>query len=180
MLLMIDNYDSFTYNLVQYFGELGQHRSGVFRNDQYRPWMTSPRLAPDYGSSSRRGPVPRIEAGISLAVVERHQTIRRRHPDPRCLPRPPEHCSGAGRASGARPPSDARQDFPGTSHRAGAVYRLTAAAADYPLPLAGGRTRHAARLSAGHRLDRARERRVRRDYGLLPPRMAAERGTVSP
>ena len=32
MLLMIDNYDSFTYNLVQYFGELGQEVK-VFRND---------------------------------------------------------------------------------------------------------------------------------------------------
>ena len=33
MLLVIDNYDSFTYNLVQYFGELGQEIK-VFRNDQ--------------------------------------------------------------------------------------------------------------------------------------------------
>jgi anthranilate synthase/aminodeoxychorismate synthase-like glutamine amidotransferase len=32
MLLMIDNYDSFTYNLVQYFGELGQ-KIKVYRND---------------------------------------------------------------------------------------------------------------------------------------------------
>ena len=33
MLLMIDNYDSFTYNLVQYFGQLGVEQK-VFRNDQ--------------------------------------------------------------------------------------------------------------------------------------------------
>ena len=33
MLLMIDNYDSFTYNLVQYFGELGVEVQ-VYRNDQ--------------------------------------------------------------------------------------------------------------------------------------------------
>ena len=33
MLLMIDNYDSFTYNLVQYFGELGQVVK-VYRNDE--------------------------------------------------------------------------------------------------------------------------------------------------
>ena len=32
MLLMLDNYDSFTYNIVQYFGELGQEVK-VFRND---------------------------------------------------------------------------------------------------------------------------------------------------
>ncbi len=36
MLLMIDNYDSFTYNLVQYLGELGElgERVTVYRNDQ--------------------------------------------------------------------------------------------------------------------------------------------------
>ena len=33
MLVMIDNYDSFTYNLVQYFGQLGEEVR-VFRNDQ--------------------------------------------------------------------------------------------------------------------------------------------------
>ena len=33
MLILIDNYDSFTYNLVQYFGELGTEIR-VFRNDQ--------------------------------------------------------------------------------------------------------------------------------------------------
>ena len=33
MLLMIDNYDSFTYNIVQYFGELGQEVQ-VYRNDE--------------------------------------------------------------------------------------------------------------------------------------------------
>ncbi|MDD4908988.1 MAG: anthranilate/aminodeoxychorismate synthase component II, partial [Candidatus Omnitrophica bacterium] len=33
MILMIDNYDSFTYNLVQYLGELGQNLR-VFRNDK--------------------------------------------------------------------------------------------------------------------------------------------------
>ena len=36
MLLMIDNYDSFTYNLVQYFGELGEE-VWVYRNDQIDP-----------------------------------------------------------------------------------------------------------------------------------------------
>jgi len=33
MILVIDNYDSFTYNLVQYLGELGEHLQ-VYRNDQ--------------------------------------------------------------------------------------------------------------------------------------------------
>jgi anthranilate synthase component 2 len=44
-LLMIDNYDSFTYNLVQYFGELGPGRHEVFRNDAIT-WPRSP-LNPD-------------------------------------------------------------------------------------------------------------------------------------
>ena len=37
MILMIDNYDSFTYNLVQLFGELGQEVR-VFRNDALTRW----------------------------------------------------------------------------------------------------------------------------------------------
>ena len=46
MLLMIDNYDSFTYNLVQYFGELGQDVQ-VFRNDEISLDDIA-RLAPQY------------------------------------------------------------------------------------------------------------------------------------
>lgn len=68
MLLMIDNYDSFTYNLVQYFGELGVEVR-VFRNDQ----ITIPeieRMAPDYLVISP-GPCTPNEAGISLEVVQR-------------------------------------------------------------------------------------------------------------
>ena len=46
MLLMIDNYDSFTYNIVQYFGELGQDVK-VFRNDAISLAEIA-RLKPDY------------------------------------------------------------------------------------------------------------------------------------
>lgn len=66
MLLMIDNYDSFTYNLVQYFGELGVEVR-VFRNDE----ITLPgieRLRPNYLVISP-GPCTPNEAGISLEVV---------------------------------------------------------------------------------------------------------------
>ena len=45
MLLMIDNYDSFTYNLVQYFGELGEDVR-VYRNDQITVEQIA-ELAPD-------------------------------------------------------------------------------------------------------------------------------------
>ena len=66
MLLMIDNYDSFTYNLVQYFGELGEEVQ-VFRNDKItieqiealrpRRLVISP------------GPCTPLEAGISVEAI---------------------------------------------------------------------------------------------------------------
>ncbi len=67
MLLMIDNYDSFTYNLVQYFGELGQDVH-VHRNDQISI-ETIETLAPDYLVISP-GPCTPNEAGISIAAIQ--------------------------------------------------------------------------------------------------------------
>ena len=65
-LLMIDNYDSFTYNLVQYFGELGQDVR-VFRNDAIAlPEIA--RLKPAYLVISP-GPCAPAQAGISLAAI---------------------------------------------------------------------------------------------------------------
>ena len=69
MLLMIDNYDSFTYNLVQYFGELGQEVR-VLRNDQITLEEID-RLAPDFLVISP-GPCTPNEAGISVAAIERY------------------------------------------------------------------------------------------------------------
>ena len=68
MLLMIDNYDSFTYNLVQYLGELGAEVS-VYRNDQITLDEIA-ELAPERIVISP-GPCTPDEAGISMAVVER-------------------------------------------------------------------------------------------------------------
>lgn len=67
MLVMIDNYDSFTYNLVQYLGELGEDVK-TFRNDE----ITIEEIAalnPDRIMLSP-GPCTPNEAGISLAVIE--------------------------------------------------------------------------------------------------------------
>jgi anthranilate synthase component 2 len=72
MILVIDNYDSFTYNLVQYLGELGQELPlasdiQVFRNDQ----ITVPEivaLQPDALVISP-GPGTPDEAGVSLAAI---------------------------------------------------------------------------------------------------------------
>lgn len=66
MLLMIDNYDSFTYNLVQYLGELGEDIR-VFRNDKISiPEIE--KLNPDKIVISP-GPCTPNEAGISIDVV---------------------------------------------------------------------------------------------------------------
>lgn len=74
MILVIDNYDSFTYNLVQYLGELGQTLSiakdiEVFRNDQITLEEIKAK-APD-GIVISPGPGTPNDAGISLDVIEK-------------------------------------------------------------------------------------------------------------
>ena len=65
-LLMIDNYDSFTYNIVQYFGELGAEVE-VFRNDEITLEGIAAR-APDRLVISP-GPCSPAEAGVSVAAI---------------------------------------------------------------------------------------------------------------
>ena len=67
MLLMIDNYDSFTYNLVQYFGELGADVQ-VFRNDEITLAEIEER-DPKYIVISP-GPCTPNEAGISVETIK--------------------------------------------------------------------------------------------------------------
>ncbi|MGA0844979.1 MAG: anthranilate synthase component II [Luteolibacter sp.] len=66
MLVIIDNYDSFTYNLVQYFGELGAEMR-VFRNDAIDVAGVSS-LAPSHLCISP-GPCTPNEAGISMELI---------------------------------------------------------------------------------------------------------------
>jgi len=66
-LLMIDNYDSFTYNIVQYFGELGAEVE-VFRNDEITVEGIAARQ-PDRLVVSP-GPCSPSEAGISVAAIQ--------------------------------------------------------------------------------------------------------------
>ncbi|AFY76872.1 MAG: aminodeoxychorismate/anthranilate synthase component II [Hydrococcus sp. C42_A2020_068] len=73
MILVIDNYDSFTYNLVQYLGELGEELPvasdiQVYRNDRI-DIETIRQLQPD-GILISPGPGYPKDAGISLAVIE--------------------------------------------------------------------------------------------------------------
>lgn len=67
MLLMIDNYDSFTYNLVQYFGELGEEVH-TFRNDEITLEQIAA-LKPDRICISP-GPCTPHEAGVSVPVLK--------------------------------------------------------------------------------------------------------------
>ena len=69
MLLVIDNYDSFTYNLVQYLGELGQTIE-VRRNDQVTLDEIENSLKPERIVISP-GPGTPDDAGVSLKVIER-------------------------------------------------------------------------------------------------------------
>ena len=66
-LLMVDNYDSFTFNIVQYFGELGAEVE-VFRNDEITLEGIAAR-APDRLVISP-GPCSPSEAGISVAAIQ--------------------------------------------------------------------------------------------------------------
>ncbi len=68
-LLVIDNYDSFTYNLVQYFGELGEHPH-VVRNDEITVEQVAD-LAPKAIVLSP-GPCTPAEAGICIPVIRRY------------------------------------------------------------------------------------------------------------
>jgi anthranilate synthase component 2 len=68
MLLMIDNYDSFTYNLVQYLGELGQdvnvYRNDAITLDQIEAWQPERIVISP-------GPCTPAEAGVSVALIQR-------------------------------------------------------------------------------------------------------------
>ncbi len=66
MMLVIDNYDSFTFNLVQYLGELGEHPE-VHRNDKISLAEIA-EMSPEHILISP-GPCTPHEAGISMAVI---------------------------------------------------------------------------------------------------------------
>ena len=68
MILMIDNYDSFTYNLVQYLGEMGEELH-VFRNDKITLDEVEA-MKPDHIVISP-GPCTPKEAGISVPLIQR-------------------------------------------------------------------------------------------------------------
>ena len=97
MLLMIDNYDSFTYNLVQYFGELGADVR-VFRNDEITLDGIAA-LRARRSSCSRPGRARRPRPASASPAI---RALRRQAADPRRLPRPPGDRRGVRRQGRAR------------------------------------------------------------------------------
>ncbi len=106
MLLMIDNYDSFTYNLVQYLGELGETIE-VFRNDRITIEEIEEKQPERIVISP--GPCTPLEAGVSIEV---DKALCRKNPDTGGLPRPSvnRRCLRRRHNKGASP--HAWQDFP--------------------------------------------------------------------
>jgi hypothetical protein len=114
-LLMIDNYDSFTYNIVQYFGELGAEVE-VFRNDEITvegiaravrtAWCVARPLFAQWKPVFRWRP-------FSTSCRQAAHSGR--------VPGAPEHRCGAGRQDRARAATDARQDQRHHHHAKGRV-----------------------------------------------------------
>ena len=167
MILLIDNYDSFTYNLAHLFGELGAEVV-VRRNDEIT--ATRRRRSRRRTSSSRPGPAgPRTRAS-SEEIVRRLAPARA---DARRLPRPP----GDRRSVFGGEVGPARE----LVHGKATTSRTTAAALRRP---ARGLPRRALPLARGDvdpRLPRGvGDRRRRRGDGRAPPRAAGRRRPVPP
>ena len=144
-LLMIDNYDSFTYNLVQYFGELGAEVE-VFRNDEITVEELGERIAAGVGRLViSPGPCSPAEAGISVEAIK---AFRRQAADPRRLPGPPGDRRGLRRPDHPCAAADARQDQRDHDHARGRVRRAAREIHRQPLPLAVHRARRPARASS--------------------------------
>ena len=170
-LLVIDNYDSFTYNLVQYLGELGAS-SDVVRNDA---------IARRGGRAARR----RRDRDLARARARRPRPASACDDDPAlrgpsmpilgvCL----GHQSiGAGlrRPRRARQHAHARQDLADPARRHAISSRACRALRGDALPLARGRARGPAELARRDGRDRRR-----RDHGRAPPRAPGRRRAVPP
>ena len=133
-LLMIDNYDSFTYNLVQYLGELGVDVE-VVRNDaeDVERLLARRRTAVVISRPGRA----RRRAGVSLDVVRRFGEAR--IPVLGCLPGAPIDRRRLRRPDRAGAHHHARQDLAHDHDGRGRLRRTAAAFRGDPLPLAGDR-----------------------------------------
>ena len=167
MLLMIDNYDSFTYNLVQYFGELGEDVR-VVRNDEITLEQ-----------------IEQLAAGAHLYLARAVHAERGRHLACRCSSASPAACRSSACASAtrhrpgvrrqgrARADAHARQDSP-IDHTGAACFkacRIAFSATRYHSLVIERATLPA--MPRSHRVDRRR-----RDHGRAPPDAAGRRRAV--
>ena len=163
MILVIDNYDSFTYNLVHYLNELGAEttRPAQRRADASRRRSA---LRPEAVVLSP-GPCTPNEAGICLDLIA---AARGRPADPGRLPRAPGDRPGLRRQGRARQDPDARQDQPDPPRGQPASSRACPTASPPPaITACRWRENSLPDDAGGHRLDRRR-----RDHGLVASRRA--------
>ena len=169
-VLVIDNYDSFVYNLVQYLGELGAEPV-VHRHDAVDARRARSPSSPTR-CSCRPARVGPEDAGVSNDAI---RALRRRgRARARRVPRSPVHRPALRRRRRARAARDARQDVEITPRRQGRVRRRAEPVHRDPLPLARRRARHGARRARGDGRERGRPR-----DGPAPPR-APDRGRAVP
>ena len=106
MILVIDNYDSFTYNLVQFLGEMG---ADLQRRPQRSDDADEIQAMQPTHIVISPGPGDPDDGGVSLDVI-RHDG--RDHADPGRLPGASVHRAGVWRRRASRRAADARQDQP--------------------------------------------------------------------
>ena len=179
-VLVIDNYDSFVYNLVQELGELGADPV-VHRND-----------AVDVAGIRAASPdAILISPGPGRPESSRHQHDRdpgtgRRDPHPRGMPRTPGHRRGLRGRGGGRTHADARQDLRHPPRRPGRLRRPARPLRGHPVPLLGGRAGQCPRRPGGDRPHRRRGHHgpppphPGRRGGPVPPRVAAHPRRAEP
>ena len=166
MILLVDNYDSFTYNLAHLFGELGAEVV-VRRNDAITP-DEAEALAPTHLVVSP-GPGRPADAGATIQIVRR---LAGRVPIARRLPRPPGDRRGVRRRGRLRARARARQGD------ARLARRRAASSPGSPDDFLAGRYHSLAATSVPDVLRGLGDRRRRRGDGRPPPRAADRRRPV--
>jgi hypothetical protein len=168
MLLLIDNYDSFTWNLVHYLGELGAEV--VVRRNDALDVQEAMAMRPA-GIVLSPGPCDPDQAGICLPLTPPRPRRARRFWASASATRPSGRPSAAGSCAG-----EIVHGKLGTMHHEGkGVFAgLPSPFAGHALPLAGRRAREPARCARGHRLARGRH-----DHGPAPPRASRSRACSS-
>ena len=145
-VFVIDNYDTFTYNLVQYLGELGADIT-VRRNDR----VTIAEIAavnPTHLVISP-GPCTPNEAGLSMDAIVHFGAAA--PAGARRLPRPPGGRPGLRRGRSPRRRARARQDRPDRARRPRRLRRSAGPLHGDPLPLPGRRPRPASHVWSSRR-----------------------------